>query len=115
MGLLHGVTDSASYTAQAAFGLGEGVYMIAAGPAYDTITNAVSVKVSSGLDSSAVKLMFGDWLWWNDDTNGMMLVRPQAFAGGISLFHIAARELGDACQWWRVAEVNGLPDGVTET
>lgn len=80
---LHGVTDSASYSLQAAFGLGEGVYMVAASPAYDSVSNAVSVKAASGLDSSAVKLMFGDWIWWNDDVNGMMLVSPQAFAAGI--------------------------------
>ncbi|KXV30588.1 hypothetical protein AD936_17030 [Gluconobacter japonicus] len=27
-----------------------------------------------------------------------------------SLFHLAARELDDACQWWRIAEFNGLND-----
>lgn len=80
--LLHGVTDSTSYTAQSAFGTSEGVYMIAAGPASDSVTNAISVKAGSGLDAASVKLMFGDWLWWSDDTHGVMLVSPQAFAGG---------------------------------
>lgn len=28
----------------------------------------------------------------------------------ISLYHVAARELGDALQWWRIAQVNGLSD-----
>lgn len=28
----------------------------------------------------------------------------------ISLFHVAAKELGDACQWWRIADFNGLKD-----
>ena len=28
----------------------------------------------------------------------------------ISLFHVAAKELGDACQWWRIADFNGLSD-----
>lgn len=28
----------------------------------------------------------------------------------ISLFHVAAKELGDACQWWRIANFNGLGD-----
>ncbi|GAC87907.1 hypothetical protein Gbth_015_031 [Gluconobacter thailandicus F149-1 = NBRC 100600] len=28
----------------------------------------------------------------------------------ISLFDVAARELGDACQWWRIADFNGLSD-----
>ncbi|OAG74031.1 phage tail sheath protein [Gluconobacter japonicus] len=27
-----------------------------------------------------------------------------------SLFHVAAKELGDACQWWRIADFNGLND-----
>ncbi|MFT8951646.1 MULTISPECIES: hypothetical protein [unclassified Gluconobacter] len=31
-------------------------------------------------------------------------------AADISLFHVAARELGDACQWWRIAQSNGLSD-----
>lgn len=28
----------------------------------------------------------------------------------ISLFHVAARELGDATQWIRIAQANGLSD-----
>ena len=36
-----------------------------------------------GIDSPAVKLLFGDWLWWWDATNGVQrLVSPQAFAAG---------------------------------
>jgi len=31
-------------------------------------------------------------------------------AADISLFHVAARELGDASQWWRIAQVNGMTD-----
>ncbi|RFD18711.1 phage tail protein [Komagataeibacter melaceti] len=83
LGVLAGLTDSASWTDQVAFGLGEGVYMIACGPAGDTITNAVSAKAAAGIDSYAMKLMFGDWLWWDDDTNGEMLVPPQAFVAGL--------------------------------
>ncbi|AQU86378.1 phage tail protein [Komagataeibacter nataicola] len=83
IGLLHGMVDNTSWTTQAAFGLGEGMYMIACGPAGDTIANAVAMKNAAGLDSYAVKLMFGDWLWWDDDTNGDILVPPQAFAAGI--------------------------------
>ncbi|AOX17718.1 phage tail protein [Kozakia baliensis] len=81
--VMHGVTDYSCFTTQAAFGLSEGIYMIAAGPAGEAIMDAVSKKMSSGLDSYAVKLMFGDWVWWSDDANGLMLVSPQAFAAGI--------------------------------
>ncbi|NHN93629.1 hypothetical protein [Acetobacter sicerae] len=27
-----------------------------------------------------------------------------------SLFHVAAAQLGDATQWWRLAQLNGLAD-----
>ena len=81
--LLADADDSTQYTVQAAFGLAEGVYMIATGPSGDTIANAVTTKQTAGLDSYAVKLMFGDWLYWNDPTNSIIrLVSPQGFAAG---------------------------------
>jgi uncharacterized protein len=81
--VLADATDSTTWTTQAAFGLSEGIYMVAAGPSGDTIANAVSVKQSVGLDSYACKLMFGDWLYWYDQTNQVTrLVSPQAFAAG---------------------------------
>ncbi|MBE7728853.1 hypothetical protein [Komagataeibacter sp. FXV3] len=27
-----------------------------------------------------------------------------------SLYHVAARQLGDATQWWRIARLNGMAD-----
>ena len=81
--MLADADDSTQWTTQAAFGLSEGIYMICTGPAGDTITNAVSVKTAAGLDTYAVKLMFGDWLFWNDQTNNMQrLVSPQGFVAG---------------------------------
>ncbi|GAB0115320.1 phage tail protein [Acidisoma sp. C75] len=81
--LLADAIDPSQYTTQAAFGLSEGVYMILTGPAGDTIENAVSTKATAGLDSYACKLMFGDWLYWNDPTNAQLrLVSPQGFVAG---------------------------------
>ncbi|MDR3718389.1 MAG: hypothetical protein P4K98_06275 [Bryobacteraceae bacterium] len=75
--------DSTQWTTQAEFGLSEGIYMILTGPAGDTISNAVSVKANAGIDSYACKLMFGDWLWWNDQVNSSLrLVSPQGFVAG---------------------------------
>jgi phage tail sheath protein FI len=75
--------DSQTWSEQAEFGLDEGAYMITTGPAGDTISNAVAVKQSVGLDSYSTKLMFGDWLWWSDQTNGLIrLVSPQGFSAG---------------------------------
>jgi uncharacterized protein len=81
--LLADADDSTQWTTQAAFGLSEGLYAILTGPAGDTITNAVNVAQQSGLDSFAAKLMFGDWIYWADQSNGITrLVSPQGFVAG---------------------------------
>lgn len=81
--MLADADDATQWTVQAAFGLSEGVYMILTGPAGDSIFNAVANKQSAGLDTYACKLMFGDWIWWNDQVNGIVrLVSPQGFVAG---------------------------------
>jgi phage tail sheath protein FI len=81
--LLSDADDATQYTTQAGFGLSEGVYMILTTPAGDTIADAINTKAAAGLDSYACKLMFGDWLWWNDQVNGVTrLVSPQGFVAG---------------------------------
>lgn len=83
LGLLADADDPSQYTVQAAFALSEGLYMIATGPSGDTVANAVATKQAAGLDSYGVKLMFGDWVYWNDQVNGSIrLVSPQGFAAG---------------------------------
>jgi hypothetical protein len=83
VGLLADADDSTQWTNQVAFGLSEGVYMVASGPVGDTISNAVSVKATAGIDSYTLKLMFGDWIYWYDQTNKVTrLVSPAAFAAG---------------------------------
>ncbi|HET9019200.1 MAG TPA: phage tail protein, partial [Acetobacteraceae bacterium] len=81
--LLADATDASQWTVQEAFGLSEGIYMILTGPAGDTIGNAVAAKQTAGLDSYACKLMFGDWIWWNDPVNATLrVVSPQGFVAG---------------------------------
>jgi hypothetical protein len=83
LALLADADDSSTWTDQAGFSLSEGVYIILTGPAGDTISNSVAVKQSVGLDCYSVKLMFGDWLWWSDQVNGLIrLVSPQGFTAG---------------------------------
>lgn len=75
--------DSTTWTSQVAFGLSEGVYMVGTGPAGDTITNAISTKATAGIDSYAMKLMFGDWVYFNDTANGVVrVISPQGFMAG---------------------------------
>jgi hypothetical protein len=81
--LLADCDDSATWSAQAEFGLEEGIYLILTTPAGDTISNAITTKSEAGLDSPAAKLMFGDWLWWSDQVNNTIrLVSPQGFVAG---------------------------------
>ena len=83
LALLADCDDSTTWQAQAQFGLQEGIYMILTGPAGDNILNAVATKQTAGLDSYAAKIMFGDWLWWSDQVNGITrLVSPQGFVAG---------------------------------
>ncbi|MGC9268996.1 phage tail protein [Acidiphilium sp.] len=82
--VLADLDDSTQWSVEVAFGLDEGCYMILAGPPGDTITNAVSTMQTAGIDSYAAKLMFGDWIWWYDQTNAVTrLVSPQGFVAGI--------------------------------
>ncbi|WP_420104886.1 phage tail protein [Herbaspirillum huttiense] len=81
--LLADCDDSTSWTTQVAFGLFEGIYMIGVGPAGDTIANAVSAKATAGIDSYAMKLLFGDWVYWQDTVNNVTrLISPQGFVAG---------------------------------
>ncbi len=83
IGVLADADDSTQWTTQSGFGLSEGIYMILTGPAGDSITNAVSTKQGAGLDSYAAKLMFGDWVWWNDPVDQVLrVISPQGFVAG---------------------------------
>ena len=83
IGVLADATDGTQWTAIDGFGLAEGIYMMQCGPSGDTIANAITTMTTAGLASYASKLLFGDWLWWNDQVNQVMrLVSPQGFAAG---------------------------------
>ncbi len=83
LGVLADADDPTQLSLQASFALSEGLYMIATRPAGDSISTAVQAKQAAGLDCYGVKLMFGDWIYWNDQTNGIVrLVSPQGFAAG---------------------------------
>jgi phage tail sheath protein FI len=83
IGVLADVSDSTTWTTQAAIGVSEGIYMILTGPAGQAIADAVTLMQGTGLDSYAAKLMFGDWVFWTDQSNGLTrLVSPQGFVAG---------------------------------
>jgi uncharacterized protein len=75
--------DASTWTTQAGFGVQESIYMVLTTPAGDSIEAAIAAKRAAGLDHYAAKLMFGDWLWWSDQTNEVVrLVSLQGFVAG---------------------------------
>jgi phage tail sheath protein FI len=81
--LLADCDDSTTWSTQVSYGLAEGTYMIATGPSGDTITNAVAAKATAGIDRYAMKMLFGDWVYFNDTVNGYVrLISPQGFIAG---------------------------------
>jgi len=79
------LTDTASWATQVTFGLAEGIYMVTQTQSGDTPGNAATTKSTAGIDSYAMKIMLGDWVYWNDTLNGVpqRLVSPAAFAAGL--------------------------------
>jgi len=83
IGLLAGLTDTSSWTTQQQYGLGEGTYMVTSFVSGMSVANALTGLASAGVTGSySLKVMHGDWLYWNDDTNGIMLVPPSLFSAG---------------------------------
>jgi hypothetical protein len=77
-------TDTSTWPAQVAFGSSEGIYMMLQGPKGDTVSSAIASKASAGIDSYAAKVLFGDWVYWQDNQSGIpeRLVSPQGVALG---------------------------------
>ncbi len=82
--MLADADDTTQWTLQNTYGLGEGAYMITASPAGDTISNFSTTLATAGIDSYALKAIFGDWCYINDTVNGGItrLVSPQGFIAG---------------------------------
>ena len=100
--------DPTQWSAIDAFASSEGAYAILSGPAGDTIANAVSIKTEAGIDSFAVKLLFGDWLYWWDATNQTQrLVSPQPFAAG-RLVNLSPEQSGLNKQLFAIAGSQGV-------
>lgn len=81
IGALVDVFDSTVWSTQVSFAIFEGIYMVIPGPPSDTLSNATGPsgsKATAGIDTYAVKMCFGDWIYWFDPVNNLQrLVSPQ--------------------------------------
>jgi uncharacterized protein len=84
IGMLADADDQTQWTTIDGFGAQNGIYMIQVVPEGTAITAAITAMQSAGLDSANSKLMHGDWIYWNDQTNNILrLVSPQGFVAGL--------------------------------
>src|SRR5579884_1407382 len=60
---------STYWTNFAAFGQSEGILVETSTPSADTLTNAATELATAGVDNYALRVTFGDWLYWYDTTN----------------------------------------------
>jgi hypothetical protein len=109
--------DATTWSVQISFGLSETAYMILTGPAGDNIANAAAVKATTGIDSYAAKLMFGDWVYWYDQANALTrLVSPQGFvAGRLANLSPEQSSLNKPLYGVVGTQKSGQPGGVTAT
>ncbi|QAY85398.1 phage tail protein [Pseudomonas arsenicoxydans] len=75
------LTDGTQWPTMVTYGLSEGCYMVtqgAAGASYVTVATALT---TAGCDSYALKVMVGDWVYWQDQVNGQQrMIAPATFA-----------------------------------
>ena len=73
-------TTSTGWPTIVAFAESEGMYAVGAAPAganYATVSTSLN---TAGCDDPALKLMVGDWVYWNDTLNGVLrLLSPATF------------------------------------
>jgi hypothetical protein len=78
--ILCDLSDTTSFAGQTAFGQSEGILMGITTPSGDTIANAVTTKQNAGIDNPWIKYLFGDWISFQDSTNGLIrTISPQGF------------------------------------
>jgi hypothetical protein len=74
----------ADYAAIVSFGIGETMLPILATTSGDSIADALSIRINSGIDSPWMWLILGDWPSFYDSYNGVTrLINPSAFGIGI--------------------------------
>ncbi len=76
--------DETSWSDMAAYALSEDTLVGTSSPVGDTISTAVTSLSTSGVDSYAFKLLLGDWVYWQDQVNGVTrLLAPATFWAGL--------------------------------
>jgi hypothetical protein len=77
-------SSSTDWSTIAQYGLSEGSYMIETAPAGQSVSTTLTNLQTAGVDSYAISVIVGDWVYWNDPYNTVLrLVSPQPFKAGV--------------------------------
>ncbi len=75
------LTDSTQWPTMLTYGLSEGCYMVTQGPAGASYATVSTSLTTAGCDSYALKVMVGDWVYWQDQVNGQKrMIAPATFS-----------------------------------
>jgi len=75
---------TATWTAQLAFGLQEGIYFHAANPPGASVTTSAANLATAGIDGYALNCLVGDWVYWQDNANGVQrMLSPATFTSAL--------------------------------
>ena len=75
---------STDWTTIVAYGVSEGSYMIETAPAGQSVATTLTNLQTAGVDSYAISVIVGDWVYWNDPYNNQLrLISPQGFKAGL--------------------------------
>ena len=77
-------SDSTDWSTMLAFALSEGCFVGSATPLGDTLNSAETALGTAGVDGYGLKAIFGDWVYWDDQVNGVTrLLSPATFWAGM--------------------------------
>lgn len=77
------VTPS-TWSTQLTFGLSEGIYFHVASAAGKNPTNSVADMTTAAMDGYGIKVMVGDWVYWQDNFNKTLrLLSPATFTAAL--------------------------------
>ncbi|RVD77004.1 phage tail protein [Pseudomonas koreensis] len=75
------VTDATQWPTMVTYGLSEGCYMVTQGAAGASYTTVATALTTAGCDTYTLKVMVGDWVYWQDQVNGQQrMIAPATFA-----------------------------------
>jgi hypothetical protein len=78
------LTDSSQWPTMVTFADSEGSYAITQGPAGSTYATVAASLSSVGADDFRLKVLVGDWPYWNDTVNGVKrMISPATFVSAL--------------------------------